>query len=47
MDRVVHAIERDADPMSPYNPALLRVANTDAADTLSPALQQARSPGTY
>ena len=43
MDRVVQAIERDADPASPYNPALLQMVDNDSADTLSPALQQARS----
>jgi len=41
MDRVVHAIERDTAQASPYTAQLaVQLDDSDAADSVSPALQQ-------
>jgi len=41
MDRVVHAIERDSAQASPYTAQLaVQLDDSDAADSVSPALQQ-------
>ncbi|DBA81468.1 TPA: hypothetical protein ACH3X1_007250 [Trebouxia sp. C0004] len=46
MDRVVHAIERDSAQASPYTAQLAdQLADSDAAATVSPALQQALQSG--
>lgn len=42
MDRVVQAVERDSAQASPYTAQLAdQLGDKDAADSLSPALQQA------
>ncbi|KAL0018794.1 hypothetical protein WJX79_002022 [Trebouxia sp. C0005] len=46
MDRVVHAIERDSTQASPYTAQLaVQLDDGDAADSVSPALQQALQSG--
>ncbi|DBB10735.1 hypothetical protein WJX82_006666 [Trebouxia sp. C0006] len=46
MDRVVHAIERDTAQASPYTAQLaVQLDDSDAADSVSPALQQALQSG--